>query len=53
MAIRTDLFKHQADAVELIHNKEYYGIFFEPGLGKTLTAATIIDRRIQRFPKYK
>ena len=53
MAIKSRLFKHQQDAVDLIHNKEYYALLWEPGVGKTLAVAAIIDRRRQRFPKYK
>ena len=53
MVIKSSLFKHQQDDVELIHNKEFWALVWDPGTGKTLGVAAIIDRRKQRFPKYR
>jgi len=53
MAVKTTFLKHQAEEIELIHNKSYWALLFECGTGKTLTTLGIIDRRKQRFPNYK
>lgn len=53
MAIKTTLLGHQRTGLELIHNKSYYAILYECGVGKTLTSLAIIDRRLERFPGYR
>lgn len=53
MAIRTDLFAHQRRLFDLAKDKTFFAIFHEPGLGKTLSAAAIIDHRKQRIPSYR
>jgi SNF2 family DNA or RNA helicase len=53
MAIRTELFKHQKEAIACALERGYYGILHQPGLGKTLTALGVIDDRVSRNPAYK
>jgi SNF2 family DNA or RNA helicase len=53
MAVRTALFKHQTEGFERFKDQPYGGLFFEPGLGKTLTALKIIDRRVAADPSYR
>jgi SNF2 family DNA or RNA helicase len=53
MAIKTTLFKHQREVVELVKNKVYYALLWACGTGKTLAVLAILDERKRRFPKYK
>lgn len=53
MVIKTAFLKHQAEEIELIKNKSYWGLLFDCGTGKTLTTLGIIEERKKRFPKYK
>lgn len=53
MAINTPLYQHQQRGYELAHDKTYFALLYEPGLGKTLTAAAIIDDRVARFSGYR
>lgn len=53
MAVKTTLFKHQQDAVELIKNKTYYALLWECGTGKTLAVLATIAERKARFPRYR
>lgn len=53
MAIKSSLFKHQHEAVEKYKDTVYFGLFFEPGLGKTLTALAIADHRKTKDASYR
>lgn len=53
MSIKTKLFEHQKEGFERFKDEPYGALFFECGLGKTLTAIAIIDYRKARKPGYK
>lgn len=40
-----ELWQHQKDAVDRARVKDTFGLFFEPGCGKTLTAITILREK--------
>ncbi len=42
-----DLLKHQLDGVEFLRGKEFGGLFFEQGLGKTITMLTALHEKGQ------
>lgn len=53
MVITTPLLRHQAEDLAVLHNKAYYAILYDCGVGKTLETLAIIVERKKRFPKYK
>lgn len=52
MALKSNLFKHQIEAVKTYASRPYFGLLFSPGLGKTLTALAIIHCRKAATPDY-
>lgn len=53
MAIKTRFLAHQQEGVDLVAAKTYFALLYQCGTGKTLTTLGIIDKRKDRFPKYK
>jgi len=41
--IKTELFDHQSDVLEMLKLEPYYGVFMEQGTGKTLTLIAYLD----------
>ena len=51
--MKTKPFKHQQECFDLIKGREYYGLFAEPGLGKTKIALDIISYHAQAGARYR
>lgn len=51
--IKTQLFKHQSDAVSNLIKKDYWALFFDPGTGKTLTMIGFIDFHKAKNPSFR
>lgn len=47
------LYQHQSELRELARTQPRWGVFFEPGTGKSLTLLSIIADRLDAAPKYK
>lgn len=53
MDFKTMPFPHQRECWELIKDQPYYGLFCQPGLGKTKIALDTITYRLIKDPNYK
>jgi len=53
MKFKTKCFDHQLECFNLIKDEAYYGLFAEPGLGKTKIALDVITYNIEKNKKYK
>lgn len=48
LTLRTPLWEHQVTAINRAANRTFFGLFFEMGTGKTLTAITILRLKYQK-----
>jgi SNF2 family DNA or RNA helicase len=51
--MKTKPYEHQQECFDLIKDKEYYGLFAEPGLGKTKIALDVISYHAKSHKRYK